>query len=86
MPSDTTFDAEQMQLRLLRDKTPAERFALVARLTSDVVRASKRAIARVHPEFSQREIGYRFIELHYGRELAEATRRYVEARGDDQPE
>jgi hypothetical protein len=43
-------DAEQMQmqLRLLRDKSPSERLGLALRLASDVIRASKCAISRVH--------------------------------------
>lgn len=85
MPNDTTHDAEQMQLRLLRDKSPSERLGLALRLTSDVIRASKRAISRAHPELTEREVGHLFIELHYGRELAEATRRYQETGDNDQP-
>ena len=83
MPNDTTHDAEQMQLRLLRDKSPSERLGLALRLSSDVIRASKRAISRAHPELTEREVGHRFIELHYGRELAEAVRRYQEQLDED---
>lgn len=84
--SDTALDAEQMQLRLLRDKSPAERLGLALRLSSEVIRASKRAIERAQPDLTKREIGYRFIELHYGRELAEATRRYEDQRDHGQSE
>lgn len=79
MPSDTTADAEQMQLRLLRERSPAQRAALAIRLSADVIRNCKRAVARAHPELAARQIGDRFIELHYGRELAEAVRA---AKGD----
>ena len=82
MPSDTTLDAEQVQLRLLRDKSPAERLALAVRLSSEVIRASKRAISRAHPELTPPQAGHLFIELHYGRELAEAVRLYEEKRDD----
>jgi hypothetical protein len=84
--SDTSLDADQMQLRLLRDKSPSERLGLALRLSSEVIRASKRAISRVHPQWTEREIGYKFIELHYGRELAEATRHYEDERDHDQCE
>jgi hypothetical protein len=83
LPNDTTHHAEQMQMRLLRDKSPSERLGLALRLTSDVIRASKRAISRTHPELTEREVGHRFIELHYGRELAEAVRRYQEQLDKD---
>ena len=82
MLSDTTRDAEQVQLRLLRDKSPAERLALAVRLSSEVIRASKRAISRAHPELTLRQVGHLFIELHYGRELAEAVRLYEEKPDD----
>lgn len=86
MPSDTSPEAEQMQLRLLRDMSPAQRANLALELTSEVIRASKRAIARAYPSLTEREVGYRFIELHYGRELAEATRRHQEMRDHGRPE
>lgn len=75
IPQDTSVAAEQKQIELLREKTPAERFMLAARLSQDVVQASKRAIARVHPEFTPRQVEHLFIELHYGRELADAVRK-----------
>lgn len=74
IPSDTSPQAEQVQLRLLAEKTPAERLMLAIRLSQEVIQASKRAIARVHPEFTPRQIEHLFIELHYGRELADAVR------------
>lgn len=83
MPNDTTHDAEEMRMRLLRNKSPSERLGLALRLTSEVIRASKRAISRAHPELTEREIGHLFIELHYGRELAAATRRYRETLPGD---
>lgn len=81
IPNDTSREAEQVQARLLAEKTPAERLMLAARLTQDVIQASKRAIARVHPEFTPRQVEHMFIELHYGRELADAVRKYEGASG-----
>lgn len=78
IPNDTSREAEQVQLRLLGEKTPAERLMLAIRLSQDVIRASKRAIARAHPEFTPRQIEHMFIELHYGRELADAVRKHDE--------
>lgn len=72
--SDTSSDVEQKQLELLRNMTPQQRFALTARLTDDVFRASKRAIARANPDLSEKERRYLYIELHYGKELADAVR------------
>ena len=85
LATDTTREAERVQLHLLRSKSPAERLGLALRLSSDVIRASKRAISQAHPELTERQVGHLFIELHYGRELAEATKRYQETQGNEQP-
>jgi len=63
---DTTLDAEEVQFRLLRQKSPAQRAGLAVRLTSEVVRAARRSIARTHPELTKQQVGRVFIELHYG--------------------
>jgi hypothetical protein len=86
IPSDTSVDVERAQLQVLRDMSPAERVALALRLSSDVMHASKRAIARAHPEFTARQIEHMFIELHYGRELADAVRQHDRTRDDGRAE
>ena len=75
-PSDTSTDIETVQLELLRAKTPSERGTMALRLSDEVARLSKRAIRRVHPEFSEIEVGQMFVELHYGKELADALRQH----------
>lgn len=47
---------------------------MALRHSSEVIHAAKRAIARVFPDFTPRQIGHRFIELHYGPELAREVR------------
>ena len=84
--NDTASDAEQVQLRLLHEKSPSERLALALRLTSEVILASKRAISRTCPELTEREVDYRFVELHYGRELAEGMKRSEETHGNGRTE
>lgn len=81
IPIDTSKEADEMQRELLRKKSPAERLMLAARLSHEVIQASKRAIARVHPDFTPRQVEQMFIELHYGRELADAVRQYDGAAG-----
>ncbi|MDZ4820509.1 MAG: hypothetical protein SGJ20_16205 [Planctomycetota bacterium] len=77
--SDTSPEAEAVQLELWRNKTRAERFEIVRRLTSEMIQNSKRAIRRVHPEFSDEEVNQMFIELHYGKQLADEVREYQRA-------
>jgi len=74
--SDTPPEIEKARLRLLREKCPTERLMMAVRLSDEVRRASKRAISRTHPELSPREQAHLFIEMHYGKELADAVRAY----------
>ena len=86
IPNDTSPEAEQVLLQLMREKTPAERVQMAMNLTAQVREASRRAIARALPEVSPREIEYRFIELHYGKELADGVRAHDKARTHDRSE
>ena len=80
IPSDTNQQVVDRQLKLLALKTPAERVMLAVRLSSEVIRASKKAIARVHPELNREQVDDLFIELHHGQELADAVRDYRKKR------
>lgn len=78
--SDTEKTAENVQLELLRAKTPAQRSRLVCSMTHTAIFHAKRAIERAHPELSQQERDLLFIEVHYGKELAGAVRAYMRER------
>jgi len=80
MLSDTSSEIEEAQLQKFRAMTPRERSTLAARMSSEVIRASKRAIARLHPDFTPRQIEHCFIELHYGKELADGMREWERTR------
>ena len=72
--NDTSADAESVQLKLISRLPPTERLEKALALTCEVIRLSKAAIRRRHPEFSEDEVGLKFIELNYGSELAESVR------------
>lgn len=74
IPSDTSPEIQAAQRQLLREMTPAQRVALATRLSNTVRNASRRAIRRVHPELTDRQVEHLFIELHYGKELADGVR------------
>jgi hypothetical protein len=76
--TDTSAEAEAVQLQLIRDMSPSERLDKALRLSSQMMRWAKDAIRRRHPEFSTREVTVKFIELHYGAELAAAVREHLE--------
>ena len=80
MLSDTHPEAAKVQIELLRKATVAERFSKVRSLTARSVRLSKRAISRANPGLTPEELRLRFIELHYGKDLAERVRVYLQNR------
>jgi hypothetical protein len=49
-------------------------------LSAQVIGLARRALRRSLPNASEEEIGLRFVDLHYGRELAAELRRFLAAR------
>jgi hypothetical protein len=86
--ADTDPEAEAVQLELLRRAGPTRRAQMALSLSAQVIGLAKQAYRRQMPGASETEIGLRFVELNYGRELAEAVRRHLaerEARGEPPP-
>ena len=80
MLSDTSPEAEKVQIELIRRCSVAERFAKVRSLTARTFGLSKRAIARANPDLSPQELQIKFIELHYGKNLADRVERHQKYR------
>jgi hypothetical protein len=78
MISDTSPEAEAFRQELLRRKTFSEKFAIVQSLTSTVVGLCRQGIRERHPEYTERDVDIHFVEMNYGRELAEGFRRRLE--------
>jgi hypothetical protein len=78
--ADTDPEAERVQIELLRQAGPARRLQMGLSLSAWVITMAKNAIRRSMPEASELEVDLRFVELHYGRELADDVRRYLAAR------
>ena len=72
--TDTSTDAEAVQLELLLQLPPSQRLEKALALSCELIRLSKAAIRRRHPNFSEDEVALKFIELTYGTELAESVR------------
>lgn len=77
---DTDPQAEQVQLRLLRSASNARRASLALSMSGWAIEMSKRAIRRAHPEATEQDVNLRFVELHYGKDLAERVRAYLARR------
>jgi hypothetical protein len=80
MFSDTSPEAEKVQIELLRQATNAQRLAMALSLTDLAIRLARRAIARANPGLSQQELDLIYLDVHYGRELADRVRDYLKDR------
>ncbi len=72
--ADTDPETEAEMLRLLRNASVRERFALMDALTTSVVMLSRRALRKKRPQASEREILLEWVSLHYGSELEKELR------------
>jgi hypothetical protein len=84
-PTDTTADAERVQVQLLRRASRARRLHLAFSLSATVIGLARRALMRANPDASLRELDLRFVELHYGREIAAGLRSDLERRSRASP-
>lgn len=78
--ADTDVEAERVQLELLRNASPGERAALAISLSATVISLARRALRNQDPAASEEEIGLRFVELSYGRELAAELAAFLNTR------
>ena len=76
--SDTCPQAEKVQIELIRKSSIAKRVSAVRSLSQTAMYLSRRAIQRRNPSLSKREVGLAFVANHYGQDLAERLRLYLE--------
>jgi hypothetical protein len=81
--TDTHPDAERVQIERLRQMTVAQRAELMWSLSAMAIRLSRRALRRANPDATEDEISVLFVELHYGRDLAERFREHLATRLSD---
>lgn len=77
---DTAPQAEKVQIELIRQSSVARRISIVRSLSQTVMYLSRRAIQRANPSLSEREVDLAFVELHYGKDLAERLHSYMERK------
>lgn len=78
--TDTDPDVGRMQVELLRSASPARRLRLAFSLSQTVIGLARRGLRRSIGHESDEEAGLRFVEVHYGADLARRVRRYVRER------
>jgi len=77
---DTSPDMERVQIELIRKATPAKLFGLVRSMSETMIQASIRNIRKLYPDASQEEITFIFVELYYGKKVANLVRSEIERR------
>jgi hypothetical protein len=77
---DTHPEVERVQIELLRKAGAARRLELGLSFSHDALRLAQAGIRRAHPNASEEEISLIFIEVTYGKELADRVRAYLAAR------
>jgi hypothetical protein len=75
-PTDTDPESARVQIELLRAAGPTRRASLALELTRTVIALSRRALRAAHPSLTEPELEVLWVELHYGRELADGLRAY----------
>lgn len=73
--------AEQVQIELFRRATPQRRLELARNLSAQTLELAHRAIERAYPELSPWARRVKFVEVHYGTELARRFERWLVERG-----
>ena len=73
--SDTDPEAERVQLELLRAAEPGRRAQMALNLSALVIVLARRGLrTTLPPGASEQDAALRFVELHYGSELAAGVR------------
>ena len=80
LSSDTDPAVEAFQIALIQKSSTARRGALMCSLSDTVLELSRRAIRRANPGLHNQELKCRFVEYHYGEELAQHLRAYLKKR------
>lgn len=75
--NDTDPDALEIQFSLLRRAGVSGRIRLGFSLSAAVIDLARDGIRTSMPGSSEEEIGLRFVELHYGADLARDMRAYM---------
>ena len=72
--------ADWVQVELIRRQSVSQRVARMRSLSAEVIEMSRRAIRRLHPDWSERDVLLEWAAVHYGRDLADRLRDYMSER------
>ncbi len=77
---DTSPEMERVQIELIRKASSAKLFGLVRSMSQTMMQASRENIRRLHPDANKEELTLIFVELYYGKELANLVHTQMEKR------
>ena len=80
IPSSGSPTENEWELQVLRAAGTGGRAKLALYLSDLAIRKARAAIRHRHPEYSEQEVRLEFVAVHYGADLAERVRRYLEQR------
>lgn len=78
---DTHPEAERVQIELLSQATPERRLELGLTFCEEGLAIAHHAILQAHPFLSEEERKLLFVEVTYGKDLANRVRAYLAGRG-----
>ena len=78
--SDTSPEVERVQIEMLRKAGKSRRLQLGLQLSGEALEMAQRAIRRAHPELSELEAKLLFVEVTYGKDLADRVRSHLAKR------
>ena len=79
---DTHPKTEMVLISLLRKTSFSKKLSQVLSLSQTTIQLSKRAIARANKNLDVDQINLLFIEYHYGKDLAEQVKKYIESHNE----
>ena len=77
---DTSPEAERVQIELIRKAPLTKRIALMEAWSQFLIEANKQSIRQAHPNASEEEVRLIFVEMHYGKKLADGVREALARR------
>lgn len=80
LPLNTRQEVEKFLISLLPNTNTAQKFAQIRSLSQTTIQLSRRAIARANQDLSDEQMDLRFITLHYGKELADNVKNYLDRK------
>jgi hypothetical protein len=76
--NDTCAEAERILISLIRKENISKKLSRIFSFSQTTIQLSKRAIARANTNLDTGQINLLFIKYHYGEDLAERVKRYLE--------